>query len=289
MKPLRRSMIDEMHLRGYAESTIAGYVHSVAQLARYYDRSPELLEEEEVRQYLLHVITVKKAARGSFGVVLGGIRLFFRQMLGRNWRSLEIARPRHGKAQPLVLSRDEVWKILDCVRVAVYRVCLTTIYSCGLRLLEGCSLEIPDVDTAGGVLRIRGKGQKHREVPLPSATLGLLRQHWRTHRSPKWLFPALTKHGTGYSLTNDHGPISDRSVQRAFRRALTASGVHKRAHVHTLRHSYATHLLEDGVNLRIIQATLGHSSPSTTAIYTHLTREIRDAARQPVERLMNRG
>jgi integrase/recombinase XerD len=289
MTALRRSMIERMQLRGYAESTIEGYVHSVAQLARYYGRSPELLEEEEVRRYLLHVVTVKKAARGSFSVVLGGIRLFYRQLLGRDWRAIEIAKPRAAKTLPLVLSRDEVWKILDCVRIEVYRVCLTTIYSCGLRLLEGCSLRIPDVDTAGGVLRIRGKGLRDRDVPLPTPTLQLLRDHWRSHRSPTWLFPAVTKHGTTYSVANDCGHVTRDSVQHAFRGAVKASGIHKRAHVNTLRHSYATHLLEDGVNLRIIQEALGHSSPSTTAVYTHLTREIRDAARQPIERLMNRG
>lgn len=289
MTPLRRFMIDEMHLRGYAESTIEGYVHSVAQLARYYRRSPDLLAEEEVRQYLLHVVTEKKAARGSFSVVLGGLRLFFHELLGRDWKSIYVAKPRSDKTLPLVLSRDEVWKILDCVRSDVYRVCLTTIYSCGLRLLEGCSLQVPDVDTAGGVLRVRGKGLRHRDVPLATSLLQLLRDHWRTHRSPTWLFPAGTKHGTQYSVANDCGHVTRDSVQHAFRGAVKASGIRKRAHVHTLRHSYATHLLEDGVHLRIIQEALGHSSPRTTAIYTHLTREVRDAARQPIERLMIRG
>jgi site-specific recombinase XerD len=281
-------MIEEMQLRGYAQSTIEGYVHSVAQLARHYRRSPDKLEEDEVRRYLLHLTLDKKIARGSFSVVLGGLRFFYQQALGREWKSLHVAKPRSEKKLPVVLSRDEVWRILDAIRIDVYRVCLTTIYACGLRLMEGASLQIPNVDSARGVLHLRGKRQKDREVPLPTATLQLLRDHWRTHRSPTWLFPAATRHGTQYSVAHDCGPITRDSLQSAFRHAVKRSGLNKRAHVHTLRHSYATHLLEDGVNLRLIQEYLGHSSPSTTAVYTHLTREIRDAARDPINRLMQR-
>lgn len=282
-------MIEEMQLRGYAPSTIEGYVHVVAQLARHYHRSPENLGEDEVRRYLLHLTVDKKVARGTFSVVLGGIRFLYHKTLSREWKGLNVAKPRSAKKLPVVLSRDEVWHVLDAVRIDVYRACLTTIYACGLRLMEGASLQIPDVDSARGVLHVCGKRQKDREIPLPTATLQLLRDHWRTHRSPTWLFPAATRHGTQYSVAHDCGPITRDSLQSAFRNAVKRSGLHKRAHVHTLRHSYATHLLEDGVNLRLIQEYLGHSSPSTTAIYTHLTREIRDAARDPINRLMQRN
>lgn len=281
-------MTEEMQLRGYAPSTIEGYVHAVAQLARHYHRPPDKLDEDEVRRYLLHLTLDKKIARGSFSVVLGGLRFFYQQALGRDWKSLYVAKPRSEKRLPVVLSRDEVWRVLDAVRIDVYRVCLTTIYACGLRLMEGANLQIPDVDSARGVLHVRGKRRKDREVPLPTATLQLLRDHWRTHRSPTWLFPAATRHGTQYSVAHDCGPITRDSLQSAFRHAVKRSGLNKRAHVHTLRHSYATHLLEDGVNLRLIQEYLGHSSPRTTAVYTHLTREIRDAARDPINRLMQR-
>lgn len=281
-------MIEEMVLRGYAPSTIEGYVHAVAQLARHYHRSPDELEEEEVRRYLLHLTVDKKLARGSFSVVLGGLRFFYHKALGREWKSLYVAKPRHAKTLPVILSREEVWRILDEIRIDVYRVCLTTIYGCGLRLMEGASLQVPDVDSARGVLRVRGKRHKDREIPLPTAILQLLRGHWRTHRSPLWLFPAVTRHGIQYSVANDCGPVTRDSLQSAFRRAVKKCALHKRAHVHTLRHCYATHLLEDGVNLRLIQEYLGHSSPRTTAVYTHLTREIRDAARDPINRLMQR-
>lgn len=289
MTPLRSQMIEEMQLRGYAQSTIEGYVHAVAQLARHYHRSPDKLTEDEVRRYLLYLTLDKKIARGSFSVVLGGLRFFYQKALGRDWKSLYVAKPRSEKKLPVVLSRDEVWRVLDAVRIDVYRICLTTIYACGLRLMEGASLQIPNVDSARGVLHVRGKRRKDREVPLPTATLQLLRDHWRTHRSPTWLFPAATRHGIEYSVAHDCGPITRDSLQSAFRHAVKRSGIHKRAHVHTLRHSYATHLLEDGVNLRLIQEYLGHSSPRTTAVYTHLTREIRDAARDPINRLMQRS
>jgi site-specific recombinase XerD len=281
-------MIEEMQLRGYAKSTIEGYVHSIAQLARHYRRSPDLLTEAEVRDYLLYLANDKKLARGSFSVVLGGLRFFYSEIAPRDWQAIKVAKPRYVKTLPIVLSREEVWRILDCVRKDVYRVCLTTIYSCGLRLLEGCSLRVSDVDTAGGVLRIHGKGLRHRDVPLPSETLRLLREHWLTHRSTTWLFPAVTKHGTAHSVAHDCGHVTRDSVQSAFRRAAERSGINKRAHVHTLRHSYATHLLEDSVNLRIIQQILGHASPITTAVYTHLTREVRQAAREPIDGLMKR-
>lgn len=288
MTPLRQMMIEEMQLRSYAPGTIEGYVHAVAQLARHYHRSPDTLEEDEVRRYLLYLKLDKKIARGTFSVVLGGLRFFYHKALGREWKSLDVAKPRSEKKLPVVLSRDEVWSVIDAVRVDVYRVCLTTIYACGLRLMEGVGLQIPNVDSARGVLRVCGKGRKDREVPLPAATLQLLRDHWRTHRSPTWLFPAATHPGLQDSAAPDCGSVTRDSVRSAFRHAVKRSGLHKRAHVHTLRHSYATHLLEDGVNLRLIQEYLGHSSLRTTVVYTHLTREIHDAARDPINRLMQR-
>jgi integrase/recombinase XerD len=288
MTPLRQMMIEEMQLRSYAPGTISGYVHAVAQLAGHYHRSPDELEEAEVRRYLLYLKLDKKVARGTFSTVLGGLRFFYHKALGREWKSLSVAKPRSDKKLPVVLSRDEVWGVIDAVRIDVYRVCLTTIYACGLRLMEGVSLQIPNVDSARGVLHVCGKRRKDREVPLPAATLQLLRDHWRTHRSPIWLFPATPRPGLQDCVAHDGGPVTGSSVRSAFCRAVQKSGLHKRAHVHTLRHSYATHLLEDGVNLRLLQEYLGHSSLHTTLVYTHLTREIRDAARDPINRLMQR-
>ena len=284
MTPLRRRMIEDLKLRGYSDRTVQAYTNAVAYLARFYNQPPDQLTEEQVRHYLVHLATVKKVARSTHTIALCGIKFFYQQTLGRPWTILNVARPKKEKKLPVVLSRDEVWKILDCVHSPAYRTCLITLYSCGLRLMEGAELQVPHVDGARKMLQLPGKGGRDRCVPLPDATLERLRQHWSTHRHPLWLFPAPRQPRTATELR----PLSPDSVQKALQRALKRSGVHKRAHVHTLRHSYATHLLEAGVPLQLIQEYLGHSSPRTTSLYTHLTRQIRDAALDPINRLMQR-
>ena len=286
MTPLRQRMIHDLQLRGYSDRTVEAYTRAVRQLAQFYHASPDQLTEEQVRQYLIRLTIVQKVARGTHTIALCGIRFFYAQTLGRVWPVLDVARPKHTTKLPFVLSRDEVWRILAAIRLPVYRVCLTTMYACGLRLTEGAHLQVPDIDGARKLLHVHGKGGKDRYVPLPDATLKLLRDHWRTHHNPLWLFPTGTRSGVAPLHDPAVGPISRASLQSAFGRAVKQSKIHKRAHVHTLRHSYATHLLEAGVNLRLIQDYLGHTSPQTTAIYTHLTRELRDTALAPINGLM---
>jgi integrase/recombinase XerD len=287
MTPLRQRMIQDLQLRGYSDRTVEAYVRSVAQLAKFYGTSPDRIVEEQVRQYLLHLTNVQKVARGTHTIALCGIKFFYERTLGHTWSVLDVARPKGEKKLPVVLSRGEVWRVLATVRLSVYRACLTAIYACGLRLMEGARLQVPDVDGERKLLHIHGKRGKDRYVPLPDATLQLLRDYWRTHRNPLWLFPTGTRSGVAPLNDPTVGHISRASLQSAFVRAVKQSGIHKRAHVHTLRHSYATHLLEAGVNLRLIQEYLGHTSPQTTAIYTHLTRELRDAALEPINGLMS--
>jgi integrase len=184
----------------------------------------------------------------------------------------------------VVLSRGEVWRILDEVRIPVYQVCLTTIYSCGLRLLEGGRLQVEQIDSARMQLHITGKGGRDRLVPLPAATLQMLRDHWRTHRSPIWLFPARTRKGLKHSIATNGGSIHRSSLQGAFRRARDKAGIRKRAHIHTLRHSYATHLLEDGVNLRLIQARGPQRRCRPAAAWT-TTERTRTPASTPMPKL----
>jgi integrase/recombinase XerD len=286
MTPLRQRMIQDLQLRGYSERTIGAYVHPVAQLARFYHASPETLTEEQIRQYLVHLSTVQKVSRSTHTIALCGIKFFYQQTLGRAWSVFDVARPKGEKKLPVVLSRDEVWHILAAVRIPAYRICLTIIYACGLRLLEGVRLQVPDVDGGRKLLHIHGKGAKDRLVPLPDAALALLREHWRTHCNPLWLFPTGTRSHAAPLNDPAVGPISRCSLQSAFVRGVKKAGVHKRAHVHTLRHSYATHLLEAGVTLQLIQEYLGHKSARTTTLYTHLTRELRDAALEPINSLM---
>lgn len=289
MTPPRHRMIQDLQLRGYADRTIGAYVHAVAQLAKFYHASPDTFTEEQIRDYLLHLSTVKKVGRASHTIALCAIKFFYQQTLGREWAVLNVARPQREKKLPVVLSRSEVWRILEHVRITVYRVCLTTIYACGLRLTEGVSLQVPDVHGDRKLLHIHGKGRRDRYVPLPEGTLALLRDFWRTTRNPLWLFPSGTRSHVAPLHDPAVGPISRSSLQSAFVRAVKHSGVGKRAHVHTLRHSYATHLLEAGVKLPLIQEYLGHTSPRTTSIYTHLTREMRDAALTPINDLMTRS
>ena len=286
MSPLQQRMLEDMQLRGLSARTQEAYARAVWQLAQYYRRSPDQLSDAELRQYFLYLANEKKLARPTATIALCGIKFFYEQTLKQPWPTLRFVRPPREWKLPVVLSRAEVRRILHEVRIPVYRACLTTIYACGLRLLEGTRLQVPDVDSGRLLLHIHGKSKKDRYVPLPQSTLQLLRAHWRTHRSPLWLFPAPTRHGLAHSLAHDGGPVTRSSLQSAFRAALKRSSIAKLAHVHTLRHSYATHLLEAGFNLRVIQDHLGHRSPRTTAIYTHLTREVRAALTAPLNHLM---
>jgi len=203
MTPLRTRFIEDMQLHGYSPKTQSCYVGAVCGLAKHYHKSPDLISEEELRRYFLHLTLEKKVARATATIALCGIKFLFQNTLQRNWTAFKLLRPRREKKLPVVLSREEVRKILPCVRTPMYRVCLTTIYSCGLRLSEGLFLRIPDVDSERMLLRIRGKGNKDRFVPLPQRTLEQLRALWLTHRSPSWLFPAITRHGLRHSVQHD--------------------------------------------------------------------------------------
>jgi site-specific recombinase XerD len=262
MSALRQKMIEDMQLKGLAERTQEAYVGAVHQLSLRFKKSPDNINEEELREYFLYLKNEKRVAESTFSIALCGIKFFYEQTLKKEWHTLQLVRPDRKKKLPVVFSMDEVKRVLDCVHRFQYRVCLNTIYACGLRLLEGTYLGVKDIDSDRKMLHVvQGKGNKDRYVPLPDHTLMLLRHLWVTHRNPKWIFPS----------RNGLNAFDESAVQKAFQGALRESGVNKIASVHTLRHSYATHLLEAGVDLRIIQVYLGHASPSTTAIYTHLT------------------
>ena len=278
MTPLRQQMIEDMQLNGLSASTQQHYVDAVKQLAKHFHRSPDQLSEQDLRQYFLHLTNVRKLSRSSTTIALCAVKFLYEKTLRRHWPTLQLIRPAFERKLPPVLSREEVRRILDHVQIPVYRACLKTIYSCGLRISEGIHLQLGDIDSARMTLLIHGKGNRQRYVPLPLATLDLLRQHWSSHRHPRWLFP---------SRVGNDAPISRANLSQAFHRACEAASIRKPAHVHTLRHSYATHLLEAGVNLRIIQENLGHRSARSTQIYTHLTPEVRAALSDPLNQLMN--
>jgi len=262
-------MIEDMQLRGLSTHTQRGYVRAVHELAVYYNKSPDQVSEEELRSYFLHLKDERKLSRSSCTVVLCGIKFFVEYTLKREMPVFERIRPKKEKKQPVILSREEVYDILSRIRLHHHRVCLSTIYACGLRISEGAGLQVSHIDSARMQLHIHaGKGNKDRRVPLPEQSLQNLRQLWATHRHPVWLFPGPRR---GSLMPEAQKAVSTRAVSDAFKAALVESSVSKAATVHTLRHSWATHLLEEGVHLRLIQQWLGHSSPQTTARYTHLT------------------
>lgn len=286
MTELRKRMIECLQLRGLSERTQEAYVRAVRQLSEHYHKSPELITEEELRQYFLFIKNVKHYSRNTSTVAICGIKFFFEKTLNRDWATFGLLRAPREKKLPVILSREEVRQILGRIKLPRYRVCLSTIYSCGLRLQEGTHLQVADLDSARMMIHVRhGKGAKDRYVPLPQRTLQLLRDYWRTHRHPALLFPAEGREHLDLAKATE--PMSKSSVQDAFRASLKESGNNKRASVHTLRHSWATHLLEAGVNLRLIQEWLGHSSPATTSVYTHLTVKAEQLGAAAINQLMS--
>lgn len=279
MTPLRKRMIEDLQLKGYSPATQRAYLNAVGKLAGHYRKSPAEVSEEELRAYFLHLAQTERCARGTLKIAISGIRFLFAITLQKPWPVLGLVRAGKEKKLPVVLSRAEVRTVLGGVRAPVYRACLSTIYACGLRISEGVAVQVGDVDGQRQMLRVRGKGNKDRQVPLADQTLESLRSFWKLHRSRPWLFPARLQ---PRSSTED-GPVDPANLRCAFEAALEQSGIKKPATVHSLRHSYATHLLEAGVQLRLIQEILGHRSPSTTAIYTHLTAEVRAQLIDPLQ------
>jgi integrase/recombinase XerD len=284
--PLRQQLIEDLQLHGLSPRTQEMYVAAVKQLAEYYHKSPDQVSEEELRAYFLYLKNVKKVAPSTFTIALCGIKFFFEKTLHQKWVILELARAAKEKKLPAVFSVDEVRTVLGCVHDQRYQACLHTIYACGLRVQEGVHLQVGDLDSQRMLVHVHlGKGSKDRYVPLPESLLTLLRRFWSVYRHPLWLFPIsrLAPPASADSI----GPIQVRSVQRAFNAALLESGIHKAATVHTLRHSWATHLLEAGVNLRVIQAYLGHASPRSTMVYTHLTPQAEGPAVEAINQMVS--
>jgi len=215
-------------------------------------------------------------------IALCALKFFYEHTLHRLWPVFRLLRPAREKKLPVILSRQEVGQLLRCVQGEVYRMYFTTVYGCGLRLREAAGLQVTDVDGQRRLLHVRGKGHKDRYVPLPPALLVQLREFWKTHRTAPWLFP------TPESVEHPPiRPVSQARIQDAFAEARESCGLSKHPTVHTLRHCYATHLLELGVNLRLIQANLGHASPKTTVLYTHLTAPAQATLRGPLHELMS--
>ena len=287
MRPLRHRMIEDLQLRGYSDSTQSLYVNAVRRLCEHYNKCPGQITEEELRDYFLYGKNVKKWSRSTSTVALCGIKFFYENTIERPWPTLLFIRPGREKKLPVVLSRDEVRQTLSNLELLRYRVCLTTIYSCGLRLSEGTQLKVENIDSARGFIQVQKSkghmGDKDRNVPLSKKTLQLLREQWKSHKNKVWLFPAAGRNGQ--QMRDATKPISNSSVQSAFRKALKSAGINKKATVHTLR-SRVTHLLEAGTNPRVIQRYMGHTNLETTMAYFHLTRKGAEDAYAIINNLM---
>jgi len=270
----------ELKLRGYSWRTRKAYLHHIDRYLRYFGKDPRELNENHIREYLLYLIQKEKVSRAYHSQAVSALKFLYGQVLKRICVSGEIPRPRKERKLPSVLSEEEVLKILEAVRNLKHRALLMLIYSAGLRVSEAVRLQIEDIDRDRHLLKVRGgKGEKDRYTVLSEVTLQALREYWRTYRPKgKWLFPG----------SRDERHLTTRSVEKIFEKAVKKAGIQKKVAVHTLRHSFATHLLEYGTDLRYIQELLGHKRAETTQIYTHVMRK--DLARicSPLDRLFRR-
>ena len=275
-----------MQLHGYSESTQEAYLRSVRQLSEFYQVSPARITEDQLREYFLHRKNVNKWARTTMKIAYCGIKFFFQNTLKRDWDTLDLVRAENECKLPVVLSVDEARQILRAVRRPNNRAYLTTVYTCGVRLHEGLNLQVPDIDSQRMLIHVhRGKGAKDRYVPLPESTLHVLRSYWKTHRNPVWIFPQLGR--TGKQGPTATKPTNHNTVQAALRRTVKGlPSIKKHVTVKTLRHSYATHLLEAGVSIRAVQQFLGHASLSSTMVYVHVTKAGHEAAHAKINELM---
>jgi integrase/recombinase XerD len=282
-------------LRDLRPRTREAYVSYAVLIGRRCECDPATLEEKRVRDYFLFLRTERHYAPSSIALTLAALRAFYCDHLGTGgqwklWRELKV---RRAQSLPVVLSREEVARLLGAVRCDRFRTILRLIYHTGLRVSEACGVEVGDFEREAG-LRVReGKGGKQRCMPIAPEMLEDLRRFWRRHQHPRFLFPGMQvdwkalKEPLTTRALRAKGPMSESSVQNAFRLARAASGIKAKATPHTLRHSYATHLLEEGVSIRLISQYLGHASLDTTLIYTHLTAVSEEQARSAVQRLFH--
>ena len=286
MKDYYQKSINALQLAGMSGRTQECYTRSVLKLVNFYNKTPDLISEKELEDYFLHRRNVDQWAPATLRIAYSGIKFFLINVFKKDWHIFIYLNAKKSNALPCVFSREEIDQIFKQVETFHNYTYLSTVYSCGLRLQVALYLKVADIDSKRMMIHVhRGKGCKDRFVPLPESILNLLRRYWKTHRNHKLIFPAL---GRGHNLgPTSKTPMAIDSVQGAFRRAKFKTGIKKRrVSIHTLRHSYATHLLEAGVNIRTIQRYMGHSMLATTMIYLHLTRKGQEDAYERINDLM---
>jgi site-specific recombinase XerD len=276
MGALYDQMKMDLELKNFSPKTVTCYLACMVQFVRHSGRPPVEMGEEEIRNYLHYLITEKKVSQSLINQTYSAMKFFYQVTLGRPWNAIRIPRSKIRKKLPLVLSTDEVQSVLSCVDNLKHRAILTTIYSGGLRLGEATHLRVSDIDAKRMTILVQqGKGNKDRYTVLGQKTLELLRLYYKAYRPGQWLFPS----------TDPLKPLSDSTVQRVFKTALHRAGIKKKASVHTLRHSFATHLLESGTDLFHIQRLLGHTTAKTTSVYLHITGKELAKVKSPIDLL----
>jgi integrase/recombinase XerD len=278
---LRQRMLEELQRRNYSPETTRSYIHAVKQFAEYFGKSPQELGAEEIRRYQLYLLSEKNCAAGTVKIHISALRFFYRKVLKRRDLSFDdLVYPKRPKKLPAVLSPEEVARLIQGTSNLLHRTVLMLLYGTGIRRTEASLLRVSDIDSQRMVLHIRqGKGARDRDVPLSPKLLEALRVYWRSRRPKDFLFPR----SAGQRGTEQ--PISDKTIWNICKAAAVRAGIPKKIGPHTLRHSFATHHMEAGTDLRTIQLLLGHADLEHTTVYLHLSRRHLHAATSPLEQL----
>jgi integrase/recombinase XerD len=277
---LKKKMLDELQRRNYAQNTVRTYIKAVEEFARFFGKPPDQLGPEQIRNYQVHLFRDRKLAPGTVEQRGAALRFLFVKTLRRPYLPEDIPFPKRPRRLPLVLSPDEVALLIDSAENLMHRAMLMTLYGTGVRRAELCHLQVADIDSPRMVIHVRhGKGDRDRDVLLTPKLLETLREYWRWMKPKTWLFPGMVNNWRA------DVPITDKMAWSAVRKAAKRAGIQKRVSPHTLRHSFATHMLEAGADLRTIQVLLGHAKLADTTVYLHLSRRHLQAVASPLEAL----
>lgn len=280
MTRLKKRMLDELRRRNYSQSTVRSYIHSIEDFARYFGKSPDQLGPEQIRDYQVHLFRDRKLSPGTVEGCGAALRFLYVKTLRRPYLKEDIPFPKRSRRLPLVLSLEEVRLLIDSAENLMHRAMMMTLYATGIRRAELCHLQVADIDSPRMVIHVRhGKGDQDRDVPLTPKLLETLREYWRWMKPKTWLFPGMVN---GWRADV---PITDKMAWAAVHTAATRAGIEKRVGPHTLRHCFATHMLEAGADLRTIQILLGHAKLADTTVYLHLSRRHLQAVANPLETL----
>jgi integrase/recombinase XerD len=277
MTQLRQRMLEELQRRNYSPNTIRPYLFAVEDFARYFGKSPDKLSNEHLRQYQLHLLRDCNLTVKTIVGRISALRFFFGKVLRRPDREIDLVYPKRPERLPVILSEEEVARLIESASTSYHRVILMTLYGTGLRREELCRLKVTDVDSQRMVIHVRqGKGNKDRDVTLSPRLLEVLRDYWKWQKPKTYLFPS-------YQRKRREQPISSKTVYHAVREAARRAGITKKVSPHLLRHSWATHLLERGTDLKTIQILLGHFDLEATTIYLHLSQRHLQSVNNPIE------